>query len=185
MGEFFKQFFSKAKRLYFPLEDRGRLDGLLPGEPVLISGWGLCGRDATHRRILQALKEGSFSFDFTNQAMYYVGPTPAPEGRIIGACGPTTSTRMDAYMEDFLALGLAATIGKGKRSSKVVELMKRYQAVYLATFGGAGAFLSRFVEKVEVVGWEDLGPEAFFRIKVRDFPAVVINTVVGEDFYSM
>ncbi|MBZ4681183.1 fumarate hydratase C-terminal domain-containing protein [Thermodesulfobacterium sp.] len=184
MGRWFNQVFSRAKRLSFPVEDRRVLQKLLPGEPVVISGWILCGRDATHRRILKALREGSFQFDFTNQAMYYVGPTPAPEGRVIGACGPTTSGRMDAYMEDFLSLGVAATIGKGKRSPEVVELMKRHQAVYLATFGGAGAFLSQFVEKMEFIAWEDLGPEAFFRIKVRDFPAVVINSVSGEDFYS-
>ena len=182
--ENFEKFFKKAKKLYFPLENREVLQELRAGAPVLIYGWILCGRDATHRKILESLKTGEFSFNFKNQAIYYVGPTQAPPGKPIGSAGTTTSSRKDAYMEEFLKLGICATIGKGKRSYKVVQALKEYKAVYLATFGGAGAFLSNFIEKMEPIAWEDLGPEAFFRIKVKNFPAIVINSIYGEDYYE-
>ncbi len=174
----------KIKKLKFPLEEREILKELKVGDFILISGWLLCARDATHRKIIQSLKEGSFSFDFNNQAIYYVGPTPAPPGKVIGSVGPTTSTRMDAYMEFFFKLGISATIGKGKRSSEVKELLKKHKAVYLATFGGAGAYLNQFVKKVEIIAFSELGPEAFFRIKVENFPVVVINSINGEDLYE-
>lgn len=180
---FYELYFSKAFVLNFPLDKREILETLKAGDPVVINGWLLCARDATHKRIIQALKEGSFSFDFTNQAIYYVGPTLPPPQKVIGSCGPTTSKRMDPYMEFFLKLGICATIGKGKRSEEVVNLLKRYKAIYLATFGGAGAFLSQFVEKTEPIFFEELGPEAFFRIKVKNFPAIVINDLYGNDFY--
>lgn len=180
----YQEFIKKAKKINFPIEDKILLKELKAGDTVLISGWLLCARDATHRKIIEVLKEGSFSFDFTNQAIYYVGPTPTPAGKIIGSAGPTTSGRMDAYMETFLKLGISATVGKGKRSEEVRELLKKYQAVYLATFGGAGAFLSKFVKKVETIAFSELGPEAFFRIKVEDFPAIVINSISGEDLYE-
>ncbi|MCS7199556.1 MAG: fumarate hydratase C-terminal domain-containing protein [Thermodesulfobacteriaceae bacterium] len=187
MGASFKSFlevFKRAKKLEFPLEKREFLKELKEGDPVLISGWLLCGRDATHQRILSSIERGCFDFDFTNQAMYYVGPTPSPPQKIIGSVGPTTASRMDYYMEFLLKKGLCATLGKGKRSKKVIELLKEYQAIYLATFGGAGAFLSQFVEKVEPIAWEELGAEAFFRIKVSGFPAIVINSIYGGDFYE-
>jgi len=171
--------------LTFPLEDREILLSLKVGEFVYLSGWLLCGRDATHKKILEALKSEGFNFDFTNQIIYYVGPTPPPPGKIIGACGPTTSSRMDPYIEDFFKLGICATMGKGKRSGKVKELHKLYKAVYFITFGGAGAYLSQFVKKVEPIAWEDLGPEAFFRIKVEDFPAIVGIDTEGRDFYEL
>ncbi len=180
----FLEIFKRAKRLVFPLESREILREFREGDPVLIYGWLLCGRDATHEKILTSIKERSWDYDFTNQAIYYVGPTPASSGKLIGSAGPTTSSRMDAYMEFLLKRGLCATIGKGKRSKEVVELMKKYKAIYLATFGGAGAFLSRCVEKVEPIAWEELGAEAFFKIKVSGFPALVINSVYGEDFYE-
>jgi fumarate hydratase subunit beta len=182
--KYYPEIFGKAKELVFPLEKRDILEELEPGEPVLISGWLLCGRDATHRKILEEIKAGRFSFDFTNQAIYYVGPSPAPADKPIGAAGPTTASRMDAYTPELLEMGLAACIGKGKRSAKVKEALVKYKGVYLATFGGAGAFLASFIEKLEPIAWEDLGPEAFFRIKVKNFPAVVINTIDGRDFYE-
>lgn len=180
----YQEFIKKAKKISFPLKERSILKELRAGDPVLISGWLLCARDATHRKIIEGLKEGSFSFDFTNQAIYYVGPTPSPPGKIIGSAGPTTSGRMDAYMEFFLKLGISATIGKGKRSEEVKMLLKKHKAVYLATFGGAGAFLNQFVKKIETLAFPELGPEAFFRIKVENFPAVVVNSIYGEDLYE-
>ncbi len=182
--KYYSEIFGGAKKLIFPLEDRKVLEGLGPGEPILISGWLLCGRDATHRKLLQEIKAGRFSFDFTNQAIYYVGPSPAPFGKPIGAAGPTTSSRMDAYTPALLEMGLAACIGKGKRSTAVKEALVKYKGVYLATFGGAGAFLASFIEKVEPIAWKELGPEAFFRIRVTNFPAIVINTIDGRDFYE-
>ncbi len=173
----------KAKPLRVPLEDKDFLKLLRAGDVVSISGWVLCGRDATHRKILNHLGR-DFSFDFSGQLIYYVGPTPPPPGKVIGSCGPTTSSRLDPYLEDFLKLGLSATMGKGKRSQRARELFKEYQAVYLATFGGAGAYLSQFVEKKELIAFPELGPEAFFRIKVKDFPAIVINDIYGNDFYE-
>jgi len=181
---YYPKFVKKAYKLIFPLEKREILETLKAGDFLLISGWLLCARDFTHKKIISAIKEGSFSFDFTNQAIYYVGPTKAPPGKIIGSAGPTTSKRMDPYMEFFLKLGISATIGKGKRSPEVKELLKKYKAVYLATFGGAGAFLNSFIKKVETIAFEELGPEAFFRIKVENFPAIVINSIYGDDFYE-
>ena len=170
--------------LSFPLEDREIFNSLRAGDFVYLSGWLLCGRDATHRKILEAIEREGFNFDFTNQLIYYVGPTSPPPGKIIGAFGPTTSSRMDPYLEDFFKLGLCATMGKGKRSSKIKELHKNYKAVYFVTFGGAGAYLSQFVKKVEPIAWEDLGPEAFFRVKVENFPAIVGIDTEGRDFYE-
>ncbi|MFN3407189.1 MAG: FumA C-terminus/TtdB family hydratase beta subunit [Caldimicrobium sp.] len=171
-------------KLKFPLEDKSLLQDLKVGDFVEISGWLLCGRDATCRKILKAIKEENFYFDFNHQLMYYVGPTPAPPGKIIGSCGPTTSSRMDDFMQEFLNLGLSATMGKGKRSAKVKELHALYQVVYFVTFGGAGAYLSQFVRKVEPIAWQELGPEAFFRIKVENFPAVVGIDTKGKDLYE-
>jgi fumarate hydratase subunit beta len=174
-----------TKKLIFPLREKEELLSLKVGDFLLLSGWLLCGRDATHKRILEAIKKEEFRFDFTNHLMYYVGPTPPPPGKIIGSCGPTTSSRMDPYLEDFFKLGLCATMGKGKRSSLAKDLHKKYKIVYFITFGGAGAYLSQFVKKVEPLAWEELGPEAFFRIKVEDFPAIVGIDTEGRDFYEL
>ena len=166
----YNKFLKRAYKLVFPLKERKILETFNSGDFLLISGWLLCGRDATHKKIISSIKEGSFSFDFTNQAIYYVGPT--------------TAGRMDSYMEFFLNLGISATIGKGKRSLKVKELLKKYKAVYLATFGGAGAFLNQFVKKIEPIAFEEFGPEAFFRVKVENFPVIVINSIYSDDFYE-
>jgi fumarate hydratase subunit beta len=174
---------NEAKPLKFPLEDKDSIKLLRAGDMVTISGWILCGRDATHRKILNHLGR-DFSFDFSGELIYYVGPTPPLPGKVIGSCGPTTSSRLDPYLEPLLKLGLSATMGKGKRSPMVKELLKKYKAIYLATFGGAGAYLSQFVEKMELIAFPELGPEAFFRLKVKDFPAIVINDIYGNDFYE-
>lgn len=172
-------------KIKVPLDSKETLADIKVGNFVLLTGWLLCARDATHRKILNSLKEGSFSFDFTNQFIYYVGPSPTPPGKIIGSCGPTTSTRMDPYLEEFFKLGIAGTIGKGKRSHNARDLHQLYGTVYLITFGGAGAYLTQFVEKLEQIAWQDLGPEAFFRIKVRGFPAIVGIDIWGNDFYEL
>jgi len=174
-----------SKVICFPLEDRELLKELKAGELVRISGTLLAARDQTHRRLLEIVKDGeSLPVDFTGHCIYYVGPSPAPPGKVIGAAGPTTAYRMDAYTPKMLELGVVATMGKGKRTAPVKEAMKLYQAVYFATFGGAGAYLSRCIKACKVLAFPELGPEALFRLEVEEFPAVVINDLKGLDFYE-
>ncbi len=173
------------KKLVFPLDKREDLLSLRPGEMILISGKILSARDATHRRLVALLEAGEpLPVELENQALYYVGPSPAPPGRVIGSAGPTTAYRMDAYTPRLLALGLAATIGKGPRGPEVREAIVRHRAVYLATFGGAGAYLSERIRSARVIAFEDLGPEALWELEVEDFPAIVINPPAGGDYYE-
>ncbi len=174
-----------TKMIRFPLEDRRMLEDLQAGDLVRLSGTLLAARDQTHRRLLALVEAGEpLPVDLKGHCIYYVGPSPAPPGRVIGAAGPTTAYRMDAYTPKMLELGVVATMGKGKRTPPVREALKRYQAVYLATFGGAGAYLSNCIKACEVLAFPELGPEALFRLEVEDFPAVVINDLEGRDFYE-
>ena len=151
-----------------------------------MSGTLFTGRDQTHRRLVALLDEGKeLPVDLKGQLLYYVGPSPAREGRVIGAAGPTTSYRMDVYTPRLLELGLKATLGKGSRSMPVREAMKEHGAVYFATVGGAGALLSKSISRSELVAFADAGPEALFRFEVENFPAVVINDLLGNDFYEI
>lgn len=157
---------------------------LATGDQILLSGTMYVARDAAHQRLVEALDRGEgLPFDITGQTVYYMGPSPAPPGRVIGAAGPTTSTRMDPYAPRLLAAGLKGMIGKGPRSDEVKEAIKKYGAVYLAATGGAGALLSKTITAAEVVAYDDLGPEAVRKIEVRDFPATVINDAHGGDLY--
>lgn len=159
---------------------------LKAGEMVALSGTLYTGRDQTHRRLCALLDEGrELPVALAGQLLYYVGPTPAKPGQVIGAAGPTTSYRMDAYTPRLLELGLAGTLGKGQRSPAVREAMLRHGAVYLATIGGAGALLSKSIVKSELVAFADAGPEAMFRFEVERFPAVVINDLAGQDYYEI
>jgi len=170
-------------RLPFSLE---ALASLKAGQLVSLSGTLYTGRDQTHRRLCALLDEGKdLPVDLAGQLLYYVGPSPARPGRVIGAAGPTTSYRMDSYTPRLLALGLAATMGKGARSPEVRQAMLAHGAVYLAAIGGAGAFLSRCINKSELVAFADAGPEALFRFEVENFPAVVINDLAGRDYYEL
>lgn len=155
------------------------------GDLVLLTGTLFTGRDQTHRRLCALLDEGrELPVDLAGQLLYYVGPSPARPGRVIGAAGPTTSYRMDAYTPRLLELGLKATLGKGARTQSVREAMHKHGAVYLAAFGGAGALLSQCIRAVDLVAFPDAGPEAMFRFEVCDFPAVVINDLEGRDYYE-
>jgi len=116
--------------------------------------------------------------------LYYMGPSPARPGQVIGAAGPTTSRRMDKYTPRLLAAGIRAMMGKGNRSPEVREAMKKHKAVYLATIGGAGALLSKSIKKAEVIAYEDLGAEAILRLDVEDFPAIVANDIYGGDLFE-
>lgn len=172
------------KAVPLPLAD-DVVDELRAGDLVLLTGTLYTGRDQTHRRLCALLDEGrELPVDLRGQLLYYVGPSPTRPGRVVGAAGPTTSYRMDAYTPRLLELGLKATLGKGSRSMPVRAAMQRHGAVYFATFGGAGALLSQCVKAVELVAFADAGPEAMFRFEVCDFPAVVINDIAGRDYYE-
>jgi fumarate hydratase subunit beta len=158
---------------------------LRAGDKVFITGYLLTGRDAAHKKLIDLIKEGKeLPVDVKGQIIYYVGPTPARPGKPIGSAGPTTSYRMDSYAPTLHSLGLKGTIGKGSRSKEVKEALKKYKAVYLAAVGGAGALISKSIEGSEVVAYPELGPEAIIRLKVKDFPCIVINDMYGGDLYE-
>lgn len=174
----------EVKRIDLPLAE-GTVAGLRSGDELLLKGSLYAGRDAAHKRLCQALKEGRrLPFAVEGQVIYFMGPTPAPPGRVIGAAGPTSSYRMDPYSPLLLAAGLKGMIGKGMRSPAVKEAMLFHRALYMAALGGAGALLGRCVEKVIPVAYKDLGPEALLLIEVRDFPVTVINDIYGGDLYQ-
>lgn len=154
------------------------------GDVVFLTGMIYTARDAAHKRLVEALDNGEeLPFDLKGAAIYYVGPSPAPPGRPIGAAGPTTSYRMDSYAPRLHALGLKASIGKGKRNDEVKAAMKEHKAVYFGATGGAGALLSQCIKEARVIAYEDLGPEAIRELAVVDFPLLVINDAYGEELY--
>jgi len=154
------------------------------GDRVLISGLIYTARDAAHRRLVELLEAGEkLPLPLPGQIIYYVGPSPAAPGRVIGAAGPTTSYRMDPYAPRLIALGLKGMIGKGKRSREVVDAMMQHKAVYMAAIGGAGAIMARSIKKARVIAYEDLGPEAIRELQVEDLPVIVVNDTRGRDLY--
>jgi fumarate hydratase subunit beta len=161
------------------------IEELRAGDQVLISGVIYTARDAAHKRLTEALDRGEEPpFDFRDQTLYYMGPSPAKPGQVIGSAGPTTSGRMDTYSPRLIASGLKGMIGKGSRSSEVKEGIKKHKAIYFAAIGGAGALIARSIKKAEVVAYEDLGAEAIMRLEVEDFPAIVVNDARGGDLYE-
>jgi len=174
----------EIKRIRTPLDDEV-IAGLRAGEKIFLSGYIYTARDAAHKRFIEALDRGeSLPLDIRNQVIYYCGPSPAPPGKVIGACGPTTSSRMDAYAPRLLSLGLKGMIGKGKRSQAVRDAIRKYRAVYFGGTGGAGALLSKSVVSSEVIAFEDLGPEAVRKLDVKEMPLFVINDMFGSDLYE-
>ena len=165
---------------------KDKLKDLKAGNWVSITGTLYTARDQTHKRMVELMERGkSLPVDLNGAILYYVGPTPAPPGRVCGAVGPTTSYRMDAYTPRILELGVLALMGKGKRSALTQKALVEHGAIYLATFGGAGAYLAKRVHSMELVAFEDLGPEAMYRMVVEDFPAIVINDLHGRDYYEL
>jgi fumarate hydratase subunit beta len=173
-----------AKKITLPLTDES-IKGLKAGDNVLLTGVMYVARDAAHKRIVEALDRGErLPFDIKGQTIYYMGPTPAKPGQVIGSAGPTTSGRMDAYSPRLIAEGLKGMVGKGMRTPAVKEAIKKYKAVYLAAIGGTGALISKTIKKSEVIAYEELGAEAVLRLEVKDFPATVINDIYGGDLYQ-
>ncbi len=165
--------------------DKETLARLRTGDTVLVSGMVFTARDAAHRRFTEALARGkSLPVDLKGQTLYYMGPSPAPPGKVIGACGPTTSSRMDIFTPALLDAGVKAILGKGERSPAVREAIRQHGAVYLVTYGGAGALLARAVLKAEVVAFPELGAEAVMKLEVKDLPAIVAGDIYGGDLFS-
>jgi fumarate hydratase subunit beta len=155
------------------------------GQGVLISGVLYSARDAAHLRMAEALRRGEpLPFEPEGQIIYYMGPSPAPPGKVIGAAGPTTSGRMDPYAPALYRAGIKATVGKGGRSDEVRRAIRECTALYLAAVGGAGALLGRCVREAEVIAYPELGPEAVRRLVVEAFPATVVNDAHGADLYE-
>ena len=157
---------------------------LRAGDSCLLTGTLYTARDAAHKRLCAAVERGEpLPFDIQDSVIYFVGPSPAAPGQIIGSAGPTTSCRMDAYSPTLIALGQTGMIGKGSRSGEVVEAMKKHGAVYFGAIGGCGALLAKCIKKCEVVAYPDLGPEAIHRLEVEDFPVTVVIDSLGNDLY--
>ncbi len=158
---------------------------LRAGDYIYITGTIYTARDAAHKRMDEALANGeTLPVDMKNQVIYYMGPSPAREGRPIGSAGPTTASRMDKYTPKLLDLGLTAMIGKGKRSVEMLDAVVRNEAVYLAAVGGAGALLSKCIKSSEIIAYEDLGTEAIRKLEVENFPVIVVADCEGNDLYE-
>ena len=173
------------KVLHTPLS-REDARALRCGESCLITGTIYTARDAAHKRLCELVAKGEkLPLDIENAIIYFVGPTPAKPGQVIGSAGPTTSYRMDAYSPALIALGQTGMIGKGKRGEAVVDAMRRYGAVYLGAIGGLGALLGKCVKKAEVIAYPDLGAEAVRRLEVENFPVVVVIDSEGNNLYEL
>ena len=173
-----------ARRVQLPLSGE-LVETLHVGDELLLTGEMYVGRDAAHKRLVEALDAGKpLPVDLKGQVIYFMGPTPARPGKEIGSAGPTSSYRMDSYSPRLMAEGLKGMIGKGMRSREVKEAIRKYRAVYFGAIGGAGALISSCIKKVEIVAYEDLGTEALRRIQVQDFPVTVVNDIHGGDLYE-
>lgn len=167
-----------------PLTD-AVIETLKTGDQVLLSGTIYTGRDAAHLRFAEAVKKGEpLPFDPKGQTIYYVGPTPKKPGYPIGSAGPTTATRMDVHTPLLLERGLKGMIGKGRRSPEVKDAIQRHKAIYFGAIEGTAALLCKCIEEAEVIAYEDLGAEAVFRLKIKNFPATVVNDIFGGDLYD-
>lgn len=173
------------KKITTPLNEE-TIRSLNAGDEILLSGIIFTGRDAAHKRLCEAIEKGeNLPVDLNGAVIYFVGPSPAKPGQVIGSAGPTTSYRMDAYSPLLIdEAGLKGMIGKGQRSQKVKNSMKKSGAVYFAAIGGAGALLSKCIVKSEIVAYDDLGPEAVRRLEVLDMPLIVATDSSGIDLYE-
>jgi fumarate hydratase subunit beta len=171
------------KRIKLPLTVEA-IRELRAGETVLLNGPLISARDVAHQRLVAAAEAGTeLPIALQGETIYYVGPCPTRPGRVIGSAGPTTSGRMDSYTPRLLELGVKGMIGKGQRSAKVIQAMTRWEAVYFAALGGAGALIAQTIKTATVIAYPDLGPEAIHRLVVADFPVTVAVDVFGVDLY--
>lgn len=172
------------KYIKVPLE-KEIVKTLRAGDYVYITGTIYTARDAAHKRMDETLREGKeLPVPLKDEIVYYMGPSPARDGRVIGSAGPTTASRMDKYTPKLLDLGLGGMIGKGKRSKEVIDAIIRNQSVYFAAVGGAGALLSKCIQESEVVAYDDLGTEAIRRLTVKNFPVIVVIDCEGNNLYE-
>ena len=174
-----------AKVINTPLTDKV-INNLKAGDRVLLNGIIYTGRDAAHKRLVELIEKGEeLPMDIKNQIIYYVGPCPAKPGQVIGSAGPTTSGRMDSYAPLLMEHGLKGMIGKGIRNQQVVDSIIKYNAVYFAAIGGAGALLSEAIKEADVIAFPDLGAEAIYKLRVENFPVIVIIDNKGNDLYKL
>ena len=174
----------ERKRITLPLTEE-IAKSLKAGDTVYLTGTIYTSRDAGHKRMCEALAKGEpLPMDPTDATIYYVGPTPAKPGQVIGSAGPTTSGRMDAYAPTMMSVGARGMIGKGARLPEVIEAMKKYNGVYFGAIGGAGALLAKCIKKAELIAYEDLGAEALRKLYVEDMPLVVIIDSEGKNLYE-
>jgi len=172
------------KKINTPLE-RKKIEKLKVGEEILLSGVIYTARDRAHKRLIEALRRNKgLPINLKDAILYYCGPTKTPKGKIIGSCGPTTSSRMDEFTPPLLKRGLAAMIGKGSRSEEVKRAIKKYKAVYFLTYAGCGALLAKNIKKSERVAYKELGPEAILKLEVKDFPLIVGIDARGRSIYE-
>lgn len=172
------------KHIQAPLLE-AEIRDLKAGDYVYITGTLYTARDAAHKRMQEALDRGEgLPFDIKDQVIYYMGPSPAREGRPIGSAGPTTASRMDKYAPRLLDLGLKGMVGKGKRTKEVLDALIRNGGIYFAAVGGAGALLSKRIRKAEVIAYEDLGTEAVRKLEVENFPVIVVADRFGNNLYE-
>ncbi len=172
------------RKIYAPLIEQS-IQSLKAGDEVLLDGIIYTARDLAHQQLVCAIRRKKrLPLVLRNQVFYYCGPTPAKKGRVIGSCGPTTSSRMDAFTIDLLKVGLKGMIGKGVRSPEVRGAIKKYKAVYFLAIGGAGALLSTRVKQARAFAYKELGPEAIYRLEVEDFPLIVGIDCRGRDIYK-
>lgn len=173
-----------ARKITLPLTEE-LAKTLHAGDEVLVSGVIYTSRDAGHKRMCESLAKGEeIPFDPKDATIYYVGPTPAKPGQVIGSAGPTTSGRMDAYAPTMMSVGARGMIGKGARLPEVIDAMKKYSGVYFGAIGGAGALLAKSIKKADLIAFEDLGAEALRRLEVEDMPLVVIIDSEGNNLYE-
>ena len=172
------------KHIQVPLREQD-IEELKAGDYVYLTGTIYTARDAAHKRMYDSMKKGeALPIELKGNVLYYLGPSPAREGQVIGSAGPTTSSRMDKYTPDMLDAGLKGMVGKGKRSPEVIEAMKRNQAVYFAAVGGAGALLSKCIKEAEVVAYDDLGTEAIRRLYIENLPVIVVIDKEENNLYE-
>lgn len=162
-----------------------KINTLKAGTQIFLSGTIYTARDQAHKRLVEAIKKGKhLPFELKDAIIYYCGPTKTPKGKIIGSCGPTTSSRMDEFTALLLAKGLRGMIGKGSRSKEVKDAIKKHKGIYFITYAGCGALLNKYVKKAKIIAYRDLGPEAICKLEVKDFPLIVALDANGGDVYA-